>query len=100
MGVLLREGIGSLTTVVVKRTYRDQWNLNLARVFCRDLDDGSFYIDNCIILGRLTQLLDLQRGTHERVIGDPFELAHRQKVPFTMPTTEITLAQLKASMRD
>jgi hypothetical protein len=73
------------------------WGLNVTCVFCRNLDDGSFTRDNCIVIARVGQLAALNPGAQERTPGDVFNLSKRENAPFKLPLREITLAELRAA---
>ncbi len=79
------------------RIYWGNSRVDVAQVFCRELDDGSFMQDNCVMITGIQQFFSYY-GTHERVFGDIFDLSGGQKAPFRLPTTEVTLAELKLRM--
>jgi hypothetical protein len=90
-------GRWSTYPVTLTRTWVEMSREDTAQVFCRELDDGSLNQDNCVIITGTRQLV-WPYGTHERVVGDIFNLSVRQKPPFAMPGTAITLAELKARL--
>jgi hypothetical protein len=86
-------------SVTLTRTWWGNSRVDVAQVFCRELDDGSLTQDNCILLTGTPQLLSYY-GDHEHVAGDVFNLSNQRKPPFNMPITAITLAGLKARLAE
>ena len=84
-------------SVSLTRTYWGLSREDVAQVFCRELDDGSFTQDNCVMITGVQQLFSYY-GTHEQVVGDILDLSGRQKAPFKLPITEITLSELKVRL--
>jgi len=83
--------------VNLTRIWWGKSRVDVAQVFCRELDDGSFTQDNCVLVTGLSQLVPYWES-HERIAGDIFKLSVRQKPPFDLPITPIASAELKARL--
>jgi hypothetical protein len=86
-----------LYPMIVRRVYNGRWRFDLAYSFCRELDDGSFTEDNCILLGSTNQIM-AGYGQMDYQKGDIFDLSKRSKPPFTMPITAISVEQLRTAV--
>jgi hypothetical protein len=86
-----------LYPMIDRRVYNGKWRFDLAYSFCRELDDGSFTEDNCILLGSTSQIF-AGFGELDYAKGDIFDLSNRSKPPFTMPTTAISIEQLRTAI--
>ncbi len=86
-----------LYPMFVRRVYSVKSRFDLAYSFCRELDDGSFTEDNCVLLGSTNQIM-AGYGQMDYAKGDIFDLSKRSKPPFTMPTITISMEQLRTAI--
>jgi hypothetical protein len=87
------KGRWSTYPVTLTRTYRGHSRVDVAQIFCRELDGETLMEGSCKLIIRMSQLF-FEQGSHERTSGDIFNLSHSQRAPFAIPSTEITLARL------
>jgi hypothetical protein len=82
---------------IVRRIYNGRSRFDLAYLFCRELDDGSFTDDNCVLLGSTDQIMKYH-AFREYAKGDVFNLSELQSPPFDLPPRPISMEQLSATM--
>jgi hypothetical protein len=85
-----------LYPMVAKRMLDGRSRFDLAYTFCRELNDGSFTEDNCVLLGSTQQIMAYGRKEYGK--GDIFELSKRDDPPFDMPKTNISIDELRRSI--
>ncbi len=82
-----------LYPMMAKRMLDGRSRFDLVYSLCRELNDGSFTEDNCVLLGSTQQIMAY--GRKEYAKGDIFGLSKRDDPPFDMPKTDISIDQLR-----
>jgi hypothetical protein len=62
---------------------------------CRELDDGSFTRDNCVLVDNTQHVRSFGPGVYEFGAGDIFNLSERKMAPFVLPTEAINMMELR-----
>jgi hypothetical protein len=97
-GTEISRGHWYLYPLIVNRILNGRSHFDWAYSYCIQLNDGSLNEDNCLLIHTTKQLLGSSRPT-EYTKGDIFGLSKQRDPPFDMPTTEISIDQLRRQHR-